>query len=114
MEELRALVKKSGVVLIAFDNEKANLRPGTSVDVRIITAEAEDTLAVPDRAVFRIEGQWSVFVVQGHTVEIRQIEIGLRNDEWAQVIKGLTKDEEIVTEPKNELTNGARIARLND
>ena len=43
---------------------------------------------------------------------LREVKVGLRNDEWAEVIDGLTEEERIVTEPKNELTDGARISQL--
>ena len=99
--------------IIAFDNSEANLRPGTSVDIKVITAEAADTLAIPDRALFRQDGQWSVFKVVGGKAQITPITIGLRNDDWVEVREGLTLDDTIITELKNELVDGGSVVSLN-
>ena len=99
--------------IIGFDNSEANLRPGTSIDIKVITAEAVDTLAVPDRALFRQDGEWAVFKVVDGKARITPIVIGLRNDDWAEVRDGLTPDDTIITELKNELTDGGRVVPLN-
>ncbi len=98
--------------LIGFDNTDAKLRPGTSVDIRIITAESSNVLAVPDQAVFRTEGQWYVFKVRGGSAELCAVTIGLRNDEWVEIVEGLALDDVIVGELKNELEDGMRVVAL--
>lgn len=96
-------------VLLDFDNSAFNLRPGTSLDVRIITAEQPDAVAVPERAVFRREGAWHVFKVDGSVARLARVELGLKNDEWAEIKSGLTVDDLIITQPMNDLTDGARV-----
>jgi len=98
--------------LISFDSADAPLRPGTRVDVEIVTEEAVDVLTVPDRAVFRHEGGWAVFVVDGGHAQLTPVEIGLRNEDWAEVREGLTADTVVVGELKNDLVEGARVTPL--
>ncbi|PCJ51625.1 MAG: hypothetical protein COA73_17110 [Candidatus Hydrogenedentota bacterium] len=98
--------------LITFDNETARLRPGTSVDVEIVTAEVENTLAVPDRALFRDGGEWFVFVMEGGRANLVSVDVGLRNDDWAEIKSGLEEGMTIVSELKNDLKDGARVVRL--
>lgn len=98
--------------IIAFDNETVQLRPGTSVDVRIITAQSPDTLAVPDRALFRNEGEWSLFVVENGTARLVNVEVGLRNDDWAEITSGVEAGALIVSELKNDLVDGISVSRL--
>ena len=95
--------------LIDFDNTALQLRPGTRLDVRIITAESPDTLAVPERATFREGGQWYVFAVERGHARKAAVTLGLKNDEWAEVTEGLSLDNEIVTDPTNELAEGVRV-----
>ena len=99
-------------ILIDFDNEAGRLRPGTSVDIRVITDEHADTVAVPERATFRREGQWHVFVVQADRAVLTPVEAGLKNDDWAEVTSGLKAGETIVAEPKNELADGTVVSPL--
>ncbi len=98
--------------LIEFDNKEAGLRPGTSVDVRVITRESTDTLAVPERSVFRNNNGWAIFTVDGSRARLTPVELGLKNDDWAEVVSGLELGQVIVAEPKNELVDGARITKL--
>lgn len=97
--------------IVSFDNGESNLRPGSSVDVRIITAEHPDALAVPERATFRREGQWYVFGVRNGRARLAPVTIGLKNDDWAEILDGLKAGDTIVAEPKNELTDGARVTQ---
>ena len=99
--------------LIMFDNSQTGLRPGTSVDVKIITAESKDVLAVPDRSTIRRNNAWHVFKVEGGRAKLSPVRIGLRNDDWAEIVEGLKPDDTIIAEPKNELADGARVKRLN-
>lgn len=96
--------------LIEFDNTQAQLRPGTSVDVEIITAEAPNALAVPDRAVFRQGDTWAVFtVVDGHA-QLTAVDVGLRNEEWAEIRGGLTADALVISELTNDIRDGVRVS----
>ncbi len=98
--------------LIGFDNSDVGLRPGTRVDVDVITAEAVDALAVPDRAVFRHSGGWALFVVEGGRAALTPVKVGLRNEDWAQILEGVTPETVVVSELKNDLVDGARVTPL--
>lgn len=98
--------------IIEFDNSQIQLRPGTSVDVRIITAESENTLAITDRALFRHREDWALFVVHGNTAELISVEVGLRNDDWAEILSGVDEGALIVSELKNALVDGSKVSRL--
>jgi len=98
--------------IIRFDNSEAQLRPGTSVDVRIITDEAADAVAVPERATFRHDGGWAVFAVNGGHAKLTPVEITLKNDDWAAIGAGVTAGQTIIAEPKNELQDGMAVAPL--
>jgi len=96
-------------VLIGFDNGGPALRAGTRLDARIITAERPDTLAVPERAAFRRQGQWYVFVVEGGKARLRPVTLGLRNDTRAEVLEGLEETDTIITEPMNSIAPDTRV-----
>lgn len=101
-------------VIIAFDNESAGLRPGTSVDVRIVTDEAKSVLAVPEPATFRREGKWYTFVVTGGKARMTELTIGLKNDDWAEIRTGLNEGDTVIAETRNELNDGAAVTRITE
>ncbi|GMV99140.1 MAG: hypothetical protein AMXMBFR84_02790 [Candidatus Hydrogenedentota bacterium] len=98
--------------IIAFDNTNLNLRPGTSVDVRIITGESPDVVTVPERATFRHEGNWAVFAVSGGRARLKTVKVGLKNDEFAEITEGLAAGDTVVADVKNELVDGMRVSKL--
>lgn len=98
--------------LIGFDNSEVQLRPGTSVDVEIITAEAPNSLAVPDRAVFRDGQGYAVFVVHDGHARLQPVEVGLRNEDWAEIRSGLSEGDTVVAELNNDLKDGVRVVPL--
>lgn len=96
-------------VIIAFDEPVPALRPGTRLDVKIVTAESPDVLAVPERATFRREGQWYVFTAENGRARMRPVAIGLKNDDWAEIASGLDPESAVITEPRNDLDHNARV-----
>jgi len=99
-------------ILIDFNNADARLRPGTSVDVRVITDEHAEAVAVPERATFRHEGGWALFVVRKGRARLTTVEVGLRNDDWAEIVNGVSVGDTIVADPTNELEDGMRVTAL--
>lgn len=98
-------------VLIGIEPAKDGppLRPGTRLDVHIITREKENALAVPERAAFRRQGQWYVFKVENGIAKLTPVTLGLKNDAVAEIAEGLAADDSIVTEPMNELADGTPV-----
>lgn len=99
-------------VIIAFDNAQANLRPGTSVDVRIITDERDNVVAVPEPATFRRDGAWYVFAVENGRAKLREVQLGVKNDDYAEITQGLTEGQTVIAETRNDLTDNARVEPL--
>ncbi len=95
--------------IIEFDNSELGLRPGVSLDVHIVTAESVDTLAVPERAVFRIEGNYAIFKVRDNRAVLTSVEVGLRNDDWAEILSGLEEGDMIIADPDNQLADGMLV-----
>jgi HlyD family secretion protein len=79
----------------------APLKPGMNVSVRIVVAQAEDALLVPLDAVTRDGEDATVTVVEDSGAETeRPVELGLTNNESAQIVKGLKEGENVLlTEP---------------
>lgn len=100
-------------VLIGLEPAKDGppLRPGTRLDVRIITGEKQGALAVPERAIFRRQGQWYIFKVEGGAARMTPVTVGLKNDAHAEILEGLAEGDTIVTEPMNDLADGAPVVQ---
>ena len=101
-------------VIIGFgsaDLQKAGrLGHGYQVDATIILWSKTDALRVPIGALFRgADGAWNVFVVEGGRARQRKLTVGQINDEFGEVVSGLSNGEAVVLNPSNSLKDGARI-----
>ncbi len=97
-------------VAITMDQRPAALGTGFRAYVRIFLDTAEDALTVPRTCLFRADdSEWQVLTVREGRVVQQAVQVGLMNDDRAQVIAGLADDEEIVAHPSREITPGMRV-----
>ncbi|MBP8818931.1 MAG: efflux RND transporter periplasmic adaptor subunit, partial [Syntrophomonadaceae bacterium] len=96
-------------VIIAL-NQSTNLQPGYEVRVAIETLRKEGVILLPRESVRLTEdGHYRVLVVnEGHISE-RSIEIGEKNQQWVEVIKGIKVGETVVRDGSQELKEGSRV-----
>jgi HlyD family secretion protein len=89
------------------DIEGVALLPGYSADVEVILREKADALRIPTRAL--LEGnKVYVFDPDNARVQLRQVETGVRNWEYTEVVKGLAATDRVVTTVDREgLADGA-------
>lgn len=92
-----------------FDNKNIALWPGQFVNVRVSLFDQKDAILIPARSVQTgPQGQY-VYVVKGDkTAELRKITVE-RNEGEHVVVKGLVKDEQVVTRGALRLAPGVRV-----
>lgn len=69
--------------------------PGYSADIEVILDQHRNVLRIPTQAVS--EGQRVFVVGQDGRLEVRNIELGLRNWVWTEVSAGLQQGEQLIT-----------------
>jgi HlyD family secretion protein len=80
------------------------------VRVRIFTAAREQALLVPRSALFRSpDGGWQVFVATTGRARLTPVEVGLMNDDRAEIVAGLQQGDLVVLAPESTLADGARV-----
>jgi HlyD family secretion protein len=77
--------------------------------VRIIVWRKDDVLKVPTSSLFRHEGAWAVYAVEGDRAVRRVIEIGGRNGAEAEVLKGLAAGDRLVVYPSEAIADGVAL-----
>jgi len=87
-------------------------RPGDFVEVSIVTDRHEASLLVPRVAVVSERGLQSVYVVDGDTARQRDVEVGIEDDEHAEIVAGLEPDERVVVQGQRALRDGQPVSVL--
>ncbi|MCC6588410.1 MAG: efflux RND transporter periplasmic adaptor subunit [Bryobacterales bacterium] len=84
------------------------LRPGMSASAEVLIESQPNALMIPARASFVNKGKPSVYVQRGAGYQIRQIEVGRRNDTDIVVTKGLNEGETVYLENPIEAAKRAK------
>jgi len=82
---------------IVLDNSERKLRPGQYVHGLVTVAEHPVSLAVRQSAIQGFRDFKVVYARIGDTYEVRMLELGRQNSEWAEVLGGLEPGTEYVT-----------------
>lgn len=102
-------------VIIGFDpteaDKVARLGHGYQVDATIILWSKGNALRVPIGALFRgKDGAWHVFIAKGGRARESTVKIGHINDEFGEVLDGLSDGETVVLNPGGSLVDGTRVS----
>lgn len=89
---------QSLVARAAIDNAGGRWRPGMAVSAEVVTALRQVPLAVKESGLQRFRDFTVVFAQVGDTYEVRMLELGERDGEYAEVLGGLKPGTRYVTE----------------
>ncbi|HAQ41244.1 MAG TPA: hypothetical protein DCM73_10705 [Clostridiales bacterium] len=83
---------------------REGLRPGMNTNCFVNSGEATDTLLVPIEAVFEENGKQKVEILnEAEEAEAVEIEVGLMNDMYVEVLSGLEEGQLVVTGSTKDL-----------
>ena len=86
-----------------------NLGHGYRVEVEIEIWRDPNALLIASGALFRHEGQWSVFVVDAGKLRLQQVDVAQNNGRIAAIASGLRKGQAVVIYPSSDLNDGDRV-----
>jgi RND family efflux transporter MFP subunit len=96
-------------VHILVDNPEEEIKPGMHAEVEIAADIYSDRLLVPQEAVLVRGGRKLVFVVEGDLAKWRYIDVGLENEEYAEVLDGVKEGEQVIVEGHFTLAHDAKV-----
>ena len=76
---------------------------------QLLVWQGKDVLKVPSSALFRREGDWSVFVLENGRARRRAVQIGQRNAREAEVVGGLGEGSVVILHPTDQVDEGVRV-----
>jgi membrane fusion protein (multidrug efflux system) len=100
---------------VEFETSGDDLIIGSSVDLMLTVEEKQNAIVITNSAVFLRDGQNVVYIVKDGKTEIRKIELGIKNREKAEAIKGLEEKDELIIIGQDRLYPGmiVKIAEKN-
>ena len=96
-------------VIIDVANPEEEIKPGMHVEVEIAAEIHKDKLLIPQDAVLVRSGRKLAFVVEEGLAKWRYIDVGLENEDYAEVLDGLKEGESVIIEGHFTLAHDARV-----
>ena len=94
---------------VQISNSSGELRPGMYGRASVVTAVHERAVTVPVQAVQISAGRRLAFVLQGDRVHRREVQIGVDGEDWLEIVRGLSPDEEVVVAGVEGLADNAQV-----
>ncbi|MDO9339290.1 MAG: efflux RND transporter periplasmic adaptor subunit [Bacteroidales bacterium] len=94
---------------ISINNPNLLLRPGMFVKADIITSHKDSVIVIPKSIILSRQRGKTVFIIDRGVAAERIIETGLENITDVEVIRGLTKNERVVTSGFETLSNRSKV-----
>jgi membrane fusion protein (multidrug efflux system) len=104
---------RSIVIRAQVPNRDGRLRPGMFARVRLFTSGMQDTLVVPEEALFPVGDDKFVYKVVDHKATRQKITIGARRNGQVEVVDGLAADDLVVTAGVIKLREGVAVTVAN-
>jgi HlyD family secretion protein len=99
-------------VIVSLLNTPAWLRLGMTSTVDFIIQEKKGILCLPADAILQKENRSAVFVVEEGKLREKEVKTGIGDEEYLEVISGVTSGEQVVTGDLSKLHQGERVTVL--
>lgn len=115
ISEISSMVDEStGLFKVKAELENTDeLAIGSTVKINLVTDRAENAMLIPVDAVYYSGGDAYVYLYEDGVAKMTQIQVGLYDSDYAEVISGLNTDDLVVSTWSSNLYEGAKI-RLKD
>ncbi|MBU1338129.1 MAG: efflux RND transporter periplasmic adaptor subunit, partial [Acidobacteria bacterium] len=101
--------KRTCDVIIDVDNPAEEIKPGMHAEVEIAADIYKDRLLIPQDAVLSRSGRKLAFVFDNGVAKWRYLEIGLENEDYAEVLDGVTEGEQVLIDGHFTLAHDAKV-----
>lgn len=89
------------IVEAEVDNQSNRLRPGSFAKAELQTSSSKSVITIPATALVTFAGIQKVFLPKDGKAVERTVIIGRKQDDWVEVVEGLTSGETLINEPEN-------------
>jgi HlyD family secretion protein len=93
---------------VTIDNPLPGLRPGMNSEVTILVDRKENVLSVPVQAIIEYSGKDHLAVRTPNGFERKEVELGVTNDKFVEVVKGVTAGAIVALNPLSLMSENER------
>ena len=101
--------KRTFIVEALINNASGELKPGSYAKARVGTDHVESINLIPTRAISYVFGSNKAFVLQGDTIEARDLKLGDRFGEEVEVTEGVKEGDTIAVTQVSRVDTGTKV-----
>ncbi|MCB7317339.1 efflux RND transporter periplasmic adaptor subunit [Lacrimispora sp. 210928-DFI.3.58] len=111
ISEISSMVDSAtGLFKVKAELSKADgIATGSTVKLNLVTQHTENAMVVPVDAIYYSGGDGYVYIYDNGTIHMVQVEIGLYDSEYAEILGGLSADDLVVSTWSSNLYEGATV-----
>ena len=95
-----------GELLCSISNAGMELKPNTTVNIRIQISERRGVLTLPRAAVEVAGARRYVYLVDGNRLRKREIKVGISNDTQFEIVDGVNENDTVALPGESPLKDG--------
>ncbi len=96
-------------VLLEITSKNTDLKPGYTVNTKILTEVHENALSLPYNCIIQEGNTEYVFVLKGDSIRKTAIKTGFELETVVEIKEGISKKDKIVSNPNSELIDNALV-----
>lgn len=96
-------------ITLILPNKDFTLAAGMFARAQVYYLEKQDTLRIPTEALIRIDNQSHVYLVEDGKAIKRDVEIGIQDQDWLEVISGLALDDTLIIAGQHNVREGTDV-----
>lgn len=105
-------LSKNGVIQFTVqldDPDNQRLRSGLRSDVYVMNAVKEDVMRIANGPYYNGPGTYEMFVMNGNTLEKRNVKLGESNYQYVEVLSGLESNEHVVVSDMSRYRDKSKL-----
>ncbi|MCP4723727.1 MAG: efflux RND transporter periplasmic adaptor subunit, partial [bacterium] len=94
---------------VEIDNNDLRLRPGMFVKADIIVEKKQRVLRIPKYTILTRNNRDVVFVVEDQVAKMKEVSVGIRDVEYAEIIDGIIEGDKLVVRGYETLKDNTKV-----
>lgn len=96
-------------ISVSIDNPDGKLKAGMFADIEIIFGVNKSSIAIKNTSIINEDGIYYAYIDAKGKAEKKKIEIGIQDEEYTEILAGLTQDDDVISVGQDSLKNGDKI-----
>lgn len=101
--------KQTIQIRLSLKNERKEFRPGMMVKMVFPDEIHKNSMLIPRSALLEEEGIYTVFLIENSQVEERTVQVGIKHNDFVEILSGLELNDVVATEKVYSLINGMKV-----